>query len=793
MRYPLAPIILWLSFVLALTACATNNGIPTTAATEEPIRAVPLGKDDSGTIPSPLSGATKPPTINQTLVTTTTPTPTFEPEFTATPTSVPESTPNSTIVPTRDSLPVAAPSVVSEKQPLDREEDWVLDRINAVVSLYNIKPGGKSALQQLDVRWMRDQPGFFGSFGFKGWTGVGEAKPNSVMHELSHAYWGLFPVTGFLNLSWEVSGGSRISPAIRKYHEDVLEFMKQPPDQFEPLRTRLRNLPELSSNNTEPLFHSIEADAIYTTAGDLNLMPPILRKYWDQFLGPGRFGSWYEALGWYSKLATRQKRMVDKFVGFEHFDLGDYDSLKGPEEARLQNGVEQVLVQEEIQRLHDFVEIFDLLLVANEDKKDFKFWRRYIRDKVELHKQHPELVAGLNLPRSNQISEVLDFLAELGEKADHEKPPLVIQKLGSTPFLVQFLPALDNHTLLTLFTLGEGLPQEATLKGTAEFVDAMEKYSPQISDILKAAHDSLPGGVSELTSYLNKLDFEHKEDVELFFEIFQGSDHSVANEVVAALDDTMLRRLLKAVPAKMRSLITVDRLLEVLDITMDSSSSQLGQGIQNMIKYPSGNFRIDEPYLDGMYRVVAERSRMDPLGMLDIVSISTFPMERFMSLHPEEAVDIFATDLDVTSELVKVSDPTISPPARFVYRLIYADPEFAARVVEQLHHQGEDALVVESLAHFAYDADRLQAVPGLPISLDGDGRFLKRLLESKGRDWLGARIAEVVNIYGERVQMNVVPRDFLEAYKKTMSAAASKIEDTEARSTLAEIISVVVR
>ena len=41
------------------------------------------------------------------------------------------------------------------------------------------------------------------------------------------------------------------------------------------------------------------------------------------------------------------------------------------------------MVQEEIQRLHDFVEIFDLLLVANEDKKDFKFWRRYIRDKVD--------------------------------------------------------------------------------------------------------------------------------------------------------------------------------------------------------------------------------------------------------------------------------------------------------------------------------------------------------------------------------------------------------------------------
>ena len=771
MRLPLAPLALCLLLVWVLAACSSNNGTPTTAATAEIRPAVPDGDD----------------------VPATTATPTSNPAFTTTPTSVPSSTPTSKMVATRVLLPVATPSIESEQGPIVLETIWIQDRIQAVTSLYNIKPGGKVKLKQLDVRWMRDQPGFFGSFGFKSWTGVGESKPISVIHELSHAYWGMFPVTGFSNLSWERSGGSPISPAMRQYHGDVLEFMTQPPDQFEPLRTRLRNLPELSSNNTGPLFHSLEADAVYTTGGDLNLMPPILRKYWDQFLGPGAFGSWYEALGWYMSLPARQKVLADKYVGFEHFELRHFNSLKESGQARLQEEVERILVQEEAQRLRDFVELFDLLLAVTEDQNDFKFWRRYIREKLELRKRHPELVAGMDLPRSNQISAALDFLEDLDSKADQEKASLVIQELRSRPFLVHFLPALDNHTLLRLFTSGERLPEEATLKATQEFVEGMESFSPHINAVLEAARDDLPRGARELTSYLNKLDFKQTEELELFFEIFQGSHKSVAKEVVEALDGAVLRRLLEAVPAKMRSLIAVDKLLEVLDITLESSPRELGQGIEDMINYPSGNFRIDEPFLDGMYEVLAERSKAEPSEMLEIVAISTFPMERFLGLHPAVAVDLLAEDMNVTSKLVIVSDPTIFPPARFVYRLIYADPEFAARVVEHLDSQDANALVVEALAHFAYDADRLRAVPGLPISLDKDGLFLMQLLESQGTDWLEARIADVIDLYGERVRMNVVPSDFLDAYKETLTAAASKLDDLKARSTLAEITSVAFR
>ena len=90
-------------------------------------------------------------------------------------------------------------------------------RLEAVSDLYRLTPGGRLVLAALDVRQMRGQPGYFGSFGFNSWTGLGEAKPTQAIHELGHAYWGAFPVTGHPDLSWD-AGGEAISPAMQRYH-----------------------------------------------------------------------------------------------------------------------------------------------------------------------------------------------------------------------------------------------------------------------------------------------------------------------------------------------------------------------------------------------------------------------------------------------------------------------------------------------------------------------------------------------------------------------------------------------
>ncbi len=168
---------------------------------------------------------------------------------------------------------------------------------------------------------MRGEPGFFGSYGFKKWTGVGEARPIGVMHELGHAYWGGFPVEGFPRLEWEVLSGEEISPAMMRYHSDILTFMAQPPDGHEVFRQRMRNLPKLSQNNLEPLFHNLEADLVYGTGGSLALTPPILRKYWSQFLLPGKWESWPQAVAWFQSLDDTARAAASKWVGFEHLDL----------------------------------------------------------------------------------------------------------------------------------------------------------------------------------------------------------------------------------------------------------------------------------------------------------------------------------------------------------------------------------------------------------------------------------------------------------------------------------------
>ncbi len=134
------------------------------------------------------------------------------------------------------------------------EADWVEQRLRAIATLYCVSPVGIDMLLGLDVRQMTGQPGYFGSYGFESWTGIGQASPVPTMHELSHAYWGAFPVTGYPELSWAVEKGAGISTAMTRYHRDVIEFMKQPPGPYEIFRSVLRNIPGLSEDFLDGLF-----------------------------------------------------------------------------------------------------------------------------------------------------------------------------------------------------------------------------------------------------------------------------------------------------------------------------------------------------------------------------------------------------------------------------------------------------------------------------------------------------------------------------------------------------------
>jgi hypothetical protein len=121
--------------------------------------------------------------------------------------------------------------------------------------------------------------------------------------------------------------------------------------------------------------------------------------------------------------------------------------------------------------------------------------------------------------------------------------------------------------------------------------------------------------------------------------------------------------------------------------------------------------------------------------------------------------------------LVKNSDTVLAPPQRILYRLITADPSLAAELVAAVDQRGEDGLVTESLAYFAYDKARSDKFPQLPISLEQDGAFLWYLMESRGAAWLEERLKRAVDMYRRKAEMGEVDTGFVERFRETLLAA----------------------
>ena len=666
---------------------------------------------------------------------------------------------------------------------------WVHQRLDALVRLYDFTEGGVALLRSLDLRQMRGEPGFFGSFGFKKWAGVGEAKPIGVIHELGHSYWGGFPIERAPELTWDAGPGGELSPAMQRYHADILSFMAQPPDDYELFRQRLRNLPELSVDNTEPLFHSLEADLIYSVAGGLDLVPPILRKYWSRLLKEGPFDSWYDAVAWYQSLAGDHQAAVNKYLGFEHLDLRPYGSLTPFEDPPNLIGARlETLAIEERQRLFDLADQFDLLLGGPQEEEKFQFWRGYLRDKVGLHRLHQGYLASLDLPRAPELALALEFFTGLSGLSPEDQAQRMAEKLPAQPFLVNFLPALENRALLELFSSGVPIPQGATLQATASFVDRLDRFSSVVSRVLTEGRADPQRGATVLVEFLSSTGFEREEDLRLFFELFRDEDPATAGQVLQRLGKATIRRLMEPVPAQLRFTLTPDQLLPKLDITAASGLSDLKRGVAVLVEEPSGNFIIDEPFLELMYEVIAARGRSEAAKMLGVLQETPFPLEGFISQQPLGAADLLSSDLRAALGLLRAGDPVVSPPPRIIHQLIYTDPVLAARLVLASDELGEAALVAESLAYLAYDKSRSTSFPGLPISLEQDGEFLRTLVDRLGRTTMARRLGEAFTIYSRRVSGGEVANDFLSQFYSTLEAATATIPDSSARSELQDII-----
>ncbi len=694
---------------------------------------------------------------------------------------------------------MATPTGHTPARPPTRHPDttnWVEARLDAVVDLYQPTRAGVALLRSLDLRQMEGEPGFFGSYGFAEWAGVGEASPIGVIHELGHSYWGGFPVAGRPDLSWVRTSndtrdtGDTRSTAMQSYHKDILTFMAQPPDDYELLRQRMRNLPDISSDNTEPVLHNMEADMVYNTGGSLNMVPPILQKYWVNFLSPGRFGNWYNAAGWFQTLSEDDRKLAGKWLGFEHLDLRDYPTLETvPPSPEVMLTAQTVIETEERQRLWDLVYQFDLLIGDPQNEEDFEFWRRYLRDKITLHQTHPAYLLLLSHSRAGQFDSAMRFIESLTNNSPAEQAARLADQLVAEPFLVNLLPAVDNRILVELFSSGAELPEGQTLQATASFVERLKVFGSKVDSVLQAGRSDPSAGAAELETFLGETGLEHEDDIKLFFNLFKDRDREVASAVTLALSGKTVRGLMVPVPFQLRSLLKPSALLSKLGVTYAySESPPLSEAIALLVEEPSGNFQVDEPYLDAMFEVVAERTGDSPHDAAQLLLNTPFPLEGFIMAQPAAAAAIFNTRMPVAVELVQTSDSLLAPPWRIMYRLIKADHELAASVLAEFHRRGETRLVAESLAHMAYDKDRQERSSLLPISLEADGQFLGELFQSEGADWLEDRLGESVSLFRTRVEDGEVSPEFLERYRETLEFAAAFLSDPETRTGLTGVI-----
>lgn len=710
-----------------------------------------------------------------------------------------------TPTPSPTDSPTASPGSELSSTPLPTpilQGPWVEARLEAYAEIYGITPEGREVLASLDVRHMMGQPAWFGSTGFNGFAGVGQSRVGTVAHELGHSYWGAFPVSGRTDLSWEIPFGDNVAPALAEYRDDLVRFMLQPPDRYEPLRERFRNLPNLSEGDVPDLVHIGEADMVSLVAGNLNLLPPILRKYFSRYLSPGQYQSWDDILGWYRALVPDDKRIADAYLGLAHIPKDVYQGLELQTETRVPDQIRDLILREERQRLIDFSQQFDLITGGDVSLVDaagvdrgFPFWRGYLREMFDIYKRNPELLSNETASeKADEIMEAFTILADSEGMELNEQLEFLKDQLSINSFLYHFIPILKNRVLVRLLDAEEGVPPPTAFqKGTGAFVEEIRRFIAEVDRILEIAGADVEGGARALEAYLSTLKDQPKDklgqDIDTIFEVFVDTDQDTTKEIMALVQDETIRELLNINPSRIRFLLEPERLLGALQIDVNTASEALVTGLNELFENSSGNFELDKPFTEEVYRRVSERGRQSPVEALSIISgVPKFPMPGFLFEHPTDSVFILSSDLEQALDLVKASEPVRVPPVRLVYHIIYVDPIFAARVVDGLDQRGETELVSESLIYFAYDFDRLQANPTIKTSLESDASFLTELLELKGQSWLSSRIGSSISRYTDKVGDGLVDPDFLDAYRRTLTAAIGLVKDEAKQAALAGAI-----
>ena len=693
---------------------------------------------------------------------------------------------------------------VSCTPPIAETQDqmgWVEDRLEAYAVLFNITPEGREFLEVVDFRKIEGRPAWYGSSGYRGFTGVGQARPDVVAHELGHAYWGAFPVTGYPELSWEKEEGEELSPAMARYHEDLRRFMLQPPDRYEPLRERFRNYPNLNRGRFPDLIHAGEADIPRFTAGDLGLVPPILRKYYDRFLSDGEVETWADLMGWYASLEPGDKRLANNYLQLAHIPRDTYSGVERVEGAALDDDLRDILVGEEKQRLIDFIEQFDSVLNDENSLKDavnvdrgFPFWRSYLREMFAFYKRYPGVVEEYEGPGDDgSIQSAFEALESAMELGHDEAAEYLGSRLEEEPFLYNFLPIVGDRLLLAVLEPEpEGTAPQELPKGADAFVEELRHFIGDVDRIIEVGRrDPAEGAIfaeQRVARYGIEAPTKLQQSVDTLLDLLFSTDRRIATQIMAGLSDELAVALLELTPAKARQRVQPNQLVDALGLHADAESEDFTEGLRTLFDNSSGNFAIDVRTNEEAYDRVIARGSGDPEETLGIIREVQPRVSELIAYRPDDALAILRSDLETTLDLVLESGPVSVPPARLIYQISYFDPNLAADVITGLQNRGEDDVVHEALAYFAYDLERFWEYPDQRISLRRNGELLSGLLARNGSWRLSRMLGGAVDKFQLELLLGNVDHDFLKAYEETLRASAGTTSEERVQAILARVI-----
>ncbi len=632
-----------------------------------------------------------------------------------------------------------------------------------------------------DFRQMFGRPAWYGSHGAAGWAGAGEADPRIVLHELGHSWWGAFPVEGRPDLTWDRVDG-QTPRALLQFHADVEWFLRQPPDSFEPLRDRFRNMPNLSHGDYPDLQHFSEADLVNVAGGNLALIPPVLRKYFSPFLAAegvasGQVVDWPSAISWFRGLPEEERRIAREVFGLQHLPHDLYEDVPELSGAELDPHVVSAFQAEERQRLLDFAEQFDLIKESSSAVYDaanvnrgFSFWRSYLSDKKRLHGLYPDVLGNHPSAAARNLGEALDFYLVLDGEPAESQVQAAAARLHE-PTIREFAVLLKPRAIVQLFADQPGT--DVIDKAISERARELAEIARRVDEIVQAARRSDEEGAATLETYLDSYsDDQLRSGLNIAVALIRDTDRDIANRIFPLLSDAALLRILEVKPDQARAAeIGPRRLLEAVGVTSGASAASIASGARRLQENSSGNYAIDRPYDDAVYDVIESLGASDPAAAIAALGVSGMRLRPWIHRRTDEALAIMRSEPGLSAGLLAAVPGPRETPDGLLHEIIDHNPEVAAMLLVAMEDRGVEDIAARTLMTLAFDAYWTEWGGVVGVGPELDARFLVELAQLRGNDWLENRFRNGV----ERVRLEIEAGDtdpqFMEQLRRTLTAA----------------------